>query len=174
MKILVAYDSAHGSTQSIAERIEERIRQGNVGDTTLSAITKTTSAEDFDVLIIGSAIHFQGWLKQSSAFVKRSQGYLHDNPKPTWAFSVGMPPDSGVAGEEKVMEKWLRKYVTLRGHKLFQGEYKEKDLNGCFKFLLVRCFGQKFEDKRKWDQIDEWADSIVQKLRVDLQTQAGN
>jgi hypothetical protein len=38
----------------------------------------------------------------------------------------------------------------------------------------VRCFWQKFEDKRKWDQIDEWADSIVQKLRVDLQTQAGN
>ena len=73
------------------------------------------------------------------------------------------------------MEKWLRKYVTLRGHKLFQGEYKEKDLNGCLKFLLVRCcFGQKFEDRRKWDQIEEWADSIVRELRVDLQTQAGN
>lgn len=173
MKILVAYDSAHGSTQSIAERIEERIRQGNVGDTTLSAITKTTSAEDFDVLVIGSAIHYQGWLRQSSAFIKRSSGYLHENPKPTWAFSVGMPPDSGVASEEKSMEKWLRKFVALRGHKLFQGEYKEKDLNGCFKFLL-RCFGGKFEDKRKWDQIEEWADSIVQELRVDQQTQTGN
>jgi menaquinone-dependent protoporphyrinogen IX oxidase len=65
MKILIAYDSAHGSMQSIAERIKERIRAGNVGDTTLAAITKTLSAEDFDVLVIGSAIHYQGWPKQS-------------------------------------------------------------------------------------------------------------
>ena len=71
------------------------------------------------------------------------------------------------------MEKWLRKNVELRGHKLFQGEYKEKDMNGCFRFLL-RCFGGKFEDRRKWDQIEEWADSIVQELKVDRQTEAGN
>ncbi|KAE9375337.1 hypothetical protein N431DRAFT_436823 [Stipitochalara longipes BDJ] len=101
MKILIAYDSAYGSTQSIAERIEEGIRQGSVGDTTLSTITKTLSAEDFDVLVIGSAIHYQSWLKNSQAFIKRSSAYLHDNPKPTWAFSVGMPPDSGVASEER-------------------------------------------------------------------------
>lgn len=173
MKILVAYDSAHGSTQSIAERIQERIQAGAVGDTTLSAITPTLSAQDFDILVIGSAIHYQGWLKQSSAFVKRSSAYLRDNPKPTWAFSVGMPPDAGVASEEKMMEKWLSKFLVLRGHKLFQGEYREKDLNGCFKFLL-RCFGGKFEDRRKWDQIEAWADSIVQELRVDQQTAAGN
>jgi hypothetical protein len=83
-----------------------------------------------------------------------------------------MPPDSGVANKEKTMEKWLRRYVTLRGHKLFQGAYQESGLNGCFKFLL-RCFGGKFEDRRKWDQI-EWADSIVRELRVDQQTTAGN
>lgn len=173
MKILVAYNSAHGSTQSIAERIEERIRQGNIGDTTLSTISKALSVEDFDVLVLGSAIHYQGWLKEAQAFVKRTSSYLHDNPKPTWAFSVGMPPDSGVASEEKVLEKWLRKYVTLRGHKLFQGEYKESDFNGCFK-LLLRCFGGKFEDRRNWYQIDEWADSIVQELRVDQQATADN
>jgi hypothetical protein len=78
-----------------------------------------------------------------------------------------MPPDSGIASEEKTMEKWLRKYVTLRGHKLFQRAYRESDLNCCFKFLL-RCFGGKFEDRRKW------ADSIVRELKVDQQTTAGN
>ena len=95
-----------------------------------------------------------------SSIRKGSSSYLHDDPKPTWEFNVGMPPDSGIASEEKTMEKWLRKYVTLRGHKLFQGEYKETDFNGCFKFLL-RFFGGKFEDRRKWDHIDEWADSIA-------------
>lgn len=71
------------------------------------------------------------------------------------------------------MEKWLKKYVALRGHKLFQGDYKETDFNGCFGFLL-RCFGGKFEDRRNWNQIDEWADSIVRELRVDHQTTADN
>jgi menaquinone-dependent protoporphyrinogen oxidase len=173
MKILIAYGSAKGSTQSIAERIQERIRAGGVGDTTLVAFTKTLSAADFDVLILGSAIHAQSWLKSSQEFVKRNAGYLHDNPKPIWAFSVGMPSDAGIAAEEKKMEKWLRKYLSLRNHKLFQGMWQEKDMIGCFR-ILFRCFGVKFEDRRKWDQIEAWADSIVQELRVDQQTRGDN
>jgi hypothetical protein len=35
-------------------------------------------------------------------------------------------------------------------------------------------FWGKFEDRRKWDQIDEWAGSIVLELRVDQQTTADN
>jgi len=173
MKILIAYGTAQGATQSIAERIQERIRAGNIGDTTLVAFTKALSAEDFDVLILGSAIHVQSWLKPSQEFVKRSSSYLHDNPKPTWAFSVGMPPDSGLKAEEKKMETWLRKYLPLRDHRLFQGVYAEKDMGGCFK-VLFRCFGGKYEDRRKWDQIEEWADSIVQALRADQQIQSQN
>ncbi len=173
MKILIAYGSAKGSTQSIAERIQERFRAANIGETTLTAFNKSLSASDFDVLILGSAIHVQSWLKAAQEFVKRNSNYLRDNPKPIWAFSVGMPPDSGIAAEEKKMEKWLRQYLTLRNHKLFQGMWQEKDMIGCFR-ILFRCFGVKFEDRRKWDQIEEWADSIVQQLRIDQQTQGQN
>ena len=173
MKILIAYGSAHGATQSIAERIEERIRAGNLGNTTLAAFSKTLSASDFDVLILGSAIQMGSWISPSQKFVKRFSAYLKDNPKPTWAFSVGLPPAIGVAAEEKKMETWLRKYVPLRDHTLFQGMWLEKGMGGCFKFFFS-CFGGKFEDRRNWTVIEEWADSIVQELGVDQQVQGGN
>jgi len=74
MKILIAYGTARGATQPIAERIHERIRARNVGDTTLTAFRKNLSAQDFDVLILGSEIPVQSWLKPAQEFVKRSSG----------------------------------------------------------------------------------------------------
>lgn len=110
----------------------------------------------------------QSWIKPSKKFVKKSATELYKNPKPTWAFSVGLPPDDKVEAEAKVMEKWLRQCIPLRGHTLFQGAWKTEDMGGCFR-MLFSCFGGKFEDKRKWTLMDDWADGIVQELRVDQQ-----
>jgi hypothetical protein len=82
----------------------------------------------------------QNWISPSKKFIKRSAIALYKTPKPTWAFSVGMPPDKQVETEAKMMEKWLKKYIPIREHTLFQGMYKEQDLGGCFK-LLFSCFG---------------------------------
>ncbi|KAE8445507.1 hypothetical protein EG329_013397 [Mollisiaceae sp. DMI_Dod_QoI] len=168
MKILITYGSKYGSTRSIAERIHDRLAAANIGEVTLAPFDKKLSINDFDVLILGSCIHMQSWIRPSKKFIKRNADALQKNPKPTWAFSVGMPPDDQVEKEAKVMEKWLRKYVPLRGHTLFQGMVNEQDVGGCFK-LFFSCFGGKFEDKRKWNLMDDWADGIVQELRVDQQ-----
>jgi menaquinone-dependent protoporphyrinogen oxidase len=165
MKILIAYASAKGSTQSIAERINTRISAANIGDVTTQPIDKNIPLDDFTVLIIGSCIHVQSWLKPASGFVKSKAAYLKQHPKKIWAFSVGMPPVGGERGEEEKMEKWLKKSMDIRGHRLFQGMWQQKDMSWCFRWLFG-CFGGKFEDRRDWDAIDSWADEIVLDLRM--------
>jgi len=169
MKILIAYGSSYGSTRAIAERIQAIIQNSGVGETTIVPFDKNTSPQDFDALVIGSCIHTQSWINSASSFVKRNTTYLHDNPKPTWAFSVGMPPnDKGLKLEEQAMEKWLKKSLVLRGHKLFRGAWDTKQMGGFFRFFFS-CFGGKTEDKRDWGQIEGWADEIVQELRNEQQ-----
>jgi menaquinone-dependent protoporphyrinogen oxidase len=169
MKILITYSTSQGATQSIAERIQARIDAANIGDTTLLPVSKNISIEAFDVLIIGSALHVGSWLSPASKFVKANTIFLRENPKPTWAFSVGMPaPGAAEEAEEEKMEKWLRKSIALRGHKLFQGMWNSEKLGVLFK-CIFSCFGGKYEDRRNWDAIDEWADGIVRELRIDQQ-----
>lgn len=129
-------------------------------------IPKTDIASD--VLIVGSSIHVGSWLKKSKKFITNNAAALKANPKPTWAFSVGMPPVGAEHTEEKQIEEYLKKKIPIRGHKLFQGRW-ERGTNGwCVNFFFT-CFGGKYEDRRDWDAMDKWADEVVNELRVDAQ-----
>jgi flavodoxin len=58
MKILITYASAHGTAQSIAERIESRMTAANIGAVTILPMDKNPHLGDYDVLIIGSSIQY--------------------------------------------------------------------------------------------------------------------
>ncbi|KAH6683318.1 Flavodoxin domain-containing protein [Halenospora varia] len=151
MKILITYASSYGSTQSVAERLSTRLTSAAppIGDVTLLPLTKDLDPTPFDVVLIGSCIHARHWLKPARAFLTSHSQYFKENPKPIWAFSVGMPkPGAQEKQEEKDMEKKVRKEVDIRGHKLFQGKWDSKDM-------------------RDWEAMDKWADEIVQSLRMD-------
>ena len=166
LKVLITYASAHGTTQSVAERIESRIKVANIGSVTVQPIDKNPHPSDFDVLIIGSAIHVGSWLSPASRFVKINKLFLQEQPRPTWAFSVGMPPKGKrEQAEEESLGKWLRGLVELRGHKLFQGRYQKGDFPWPLSWVFS-CFGGKIEDRREWDVIEKWADDIVHELRT--------
>lgn len=167
MKILITYASAHGTAQSIAERIESRMTAANIGAVTILPMDKNPHLGDYDVLIIGSSIHVGSWLKPATRFLKLNTGFLKENPKPTWAFSVGMPNEGTAARlEEEKMEKWLKRSIEIRGHTLFQGRWQQGDLPWGLNWLFS-CCGGKPEDRRNWDAIDKWADGIAHELRTD-------
>merc|ERR1712058_48957 len=106
MKILITYATTSGSTRSIAERIQARIAAADFGSISLEPMETKASVDDFDAIIIGSCIHAGSWMRKGKKFIKNNATALRDNPKPTWAFSVGMP-----------------KQIALEGHKLFYGAY---------------------------------------------------
>ena len=86
MTVLVAYASKHGSTQGIAERITEKLRQlgKEVEAQPMDAVEDTGSYEAF---VIGSAIYFGSWLKEATEWVRRNKAILAG--RPVWLFSSG-------------------------------------------------------------------------------------
>ena len=167
MKILLAYATAAGSTREIAERIHTRLQSANIGEVSLCPVSDTLSLEGYDALIIGSCIHI-GWLKSGASFIKRiSKDLQHGAPIPIWAFSVGIPPsDKTRVEEEKTTEKWLKKYVDLKGHCLFMGSYAPG--NGTMDWVWKKTFKWFFGDgydKRDWKAIDAWTDCTIPELK---------
>lgn len=164
MKILVAYASAKGTTQAFAERIHSRLTSAAVGDVAIQSIDKNTSLANVDVLIVGSCIHAGSWLGAARHFLKANSAELKVHPRPTWAFSVGMPPKGGERAEEVKMEKWIRERVDLRGHTLLQGRWRGEDMPWVLRWVF-RCFKVEDDDRRDWEAVDAWAGKIAEELR---------
>ena len=131
MKILINYASAYGITQSIAERIESCITATSIGTVTVNSVDQNLHLGDFDVLIISSSIYSGFWLPPATRSIKISTLFLKEQPRPTWAFSVGMPAKSVAAtAEGHKVEKWLKGCIEIREHILFQGRWQREIFRG--------------------------------------------
>ncbi|GHO65426.1 hypothetical protein KSC_043180 [Ktedonobacter sp. SOSP1-52] len=86
MTILIAYASKHGSTQEIAERIAEKLQQmGKKAET--RSVDARENPENYEALVVGSAIYYGSWLKEATEWVRQNQAVLA--ARPVWLFSSG-------------------------------------------------------------------------------------
>ena len=86
MTVLVAYASKHGSTQGIAERIAEKLRQlGKEAEARPENAVENPGS--YEAFVIGSAIYYGSWLKEATEWVRRNRAALAQHP--VWLFSVG-------------------------------------------------------------------------------------
>ncbi|CZS87968.1 uncharacterized protein RCO7_00941 [Rhynchosporium graminicola] len=140
----------------------------DVGSVILASVETKPSVKDFDAIIVGSCIHMGSWVKKGSKFIKENATALRDNPKPTWAFSAGKPPENKFLAEERDITGCVSKKIPVQEHKLFWGCVSKQQMVGCFNFFFT-CFGLKYEDQRDWEAMDEWADGISKLLRNEQQ-----
>jgi menaquinone-dependent protoporphyrinogen oxidase len=86
MAVLVAYASKHGSTQEIAERIAEKLRQlGKEAEA--RPVDAVADPGNYEALVVGSAVYYGSWLKEATEWVRRTQAVLAQ--RPVWLFSSG-------------------------------------------------------------------------------------
>jgi len=167
--VLVAYASAHGSTQEIASRIACRLAEGDVR-ADLSPMAEVRDLTGYDAVVLGSAIHDQRWLPEAMALVDRCRAELA--AKPLWAFSVGMPgalarPLRSLAMREEAKIRQLAvESLHPRGHRLFTGVVRAEHFPPISRVVL-RLAGGRFGDFRDWPEIDRWIDEIAAALHAD-------
>src|SRR5947209_771081 len=86
MTVLVAYASKHGSTQGIAQRIAEKLRQlGKQAEA--RPVDAVENPGSYAAFVIGSAVYYGSWLKEATEWVHHHQAVLAGHP--VWLFSVG-------------------------------------------------------------------------------------
>ncbi len=170
MKTVVAFASRYGSTKEIAEFIAEHLRRGGASAEARS-VEVVSNPEDYDALVVGSAVYMQRWMDSAVEFVHEHQAILAQ--RHLWLFSSGpleLPPElvakNGLDSVPKEIPG-LQEALKPHDHRVFFGVLDPKKLS--FKHRALRKLPAARPlfpegDFRKWDEIKSWTDEIAQSL----------
>jgi menaquinone-dependent protoporphyrinogen oxidase len=167
-RVLVGYATAGGSTQSIAERIADVLRDAGL-TVVCRPVGPGLEPGAFDAVVVGSAVHGMAWLRPAVDFLSR----LPAGEAPSlWCFSVGGLPHP----ERTRFSRWLARSELQkieqrlpggrrpRDHRMFAGtvDLRQVPLWGR---LFFRAAGGRSGDQRDWPAVEAWATEIA--IRVD-------
>ena len=162
MTVLIAYASKHGSTQEIAERIAEKLRQIGIQAETRS-VDEVSDPESYEALVIGSAVYYGSWLKEAKEWMRRNQATLA--ARPVWLFSSG-PLGTEVKDAEPQPKEIaeFRETIGPRDQRIFFGALEHSRLSFAER-MMVKAVRAPEGDFRDWQAIEAWAASIARDLR---------
>ena len=174
-KILVAYDTIHGSTAEIAERIgTELCARGFQVDVRLAR--NVLSVDAYDAIILGSAIYQFNWLPDARRFLKDYNAALSSKPAALFIVCSAMykdTPENRDAVRKSFVEPVLSRYPDIRplAVGLFGGamDFKTNRYN-LFEKIVLRILGKilGFKDSadwRNWAYISHWLHEVGDKLQ---------
>jgi len=168
MRVLVSAASRHGSTSEIAEEIGKALRDalhergGEDVIVDVRPVEQVSSVDDYDAVVLGSAVYAGHWLEPARELAERHAGALA--ARPVWLFSsgpVGDPPKP--TEEDSVDVRGILEATGARDHRVFSGKLDKGTLGFAEKaiVLALRVAGGDFRD---WEAIRGWAREIAAEL----------
>jgi menaquinone-dependent protoporphyrinogen oxidase len=157
-RVLVAYATKLGSTAEIAETIAHALRDN--GHRALAVPARdVASLDDWDAVVLGSAVYAAHWQRDARRFVDRFREELR--ARPLWLFSGG-PLDRRLARIDQPITPdgaSITDGLGARGHRTFGGRLAPgADVSP--QVLQTHHFG----DFRDWQKIVEYAWNIGRDL----------
>ena len=165
MRVLVAYETAHGSTEEIAQAMAETLRECGA-EAEVIRCRDVREVEDYDAVIVGAPVWGGQWLRPARKFVKRFEEALAQQP-------VAYFHTSGAAGEPdqrdevvRIMNAHLPGYapsVEPVSVAAFGGGIDYSKYNLGLRMLMKAIGGRGGgptsgrHDMRDWDAIRAWA-----------------
>jgi menaquinone-dependent protoporphyrinogen oxidase len=166
MKVLVAFATRHEATAEIAERIGDVLR-----DTLTAAehsavvdvrdVHKVGDVDDYEAVLVGSAIYLGRWLEAAWRFLRDNQEALL--ARPVWLFASGPVGEPLLPRDEPPEVDELVAMVGARTHKLFAGALRPAELGATERALIHESHTAE-GDFRDWDQIAHWAGDVAEEL----------
>ncbi len=170
-RILIAYDTIHGSTAEVADHIgAELCARGFTVN--VRFVGNVSSLEDYDAVIIGSAIYEFHWLPDARRFVRHYYAALSSKPVAVFIVCSAMSqdtPESRDAVQKAFVSPLLNRYPAISPLSigLFGGavDFNTNRYNLFEKFVLrilgtVLGFTESAE-WRDWEYISEWAQEFA-------------
>lgn len=166
MRVLVTAASRHNATEDMAEAIADTLRESlsaQLGKAVVDVIPadEVVSVEDYDAVVLGSAIYLGKWLKEANILAQEQASALRE--RPVWLFSsgpVGDPPQPAVEPD------FVPRLIALTGareHQLFAGRLRQAVL-GLGERAALRVVRAPEGDFRDWTAIHDWASRIADDL----------
>lgn len=166
-KILVTFASSHGATADIAQTIGAVIRENGLNVDTIR-MEEVESLEQYDAIVLGSAIYIGEWLKLARDFLIAYRDVLQQ--KYLWIFSSG-PTGEGKPTElldglvlpeslETIVDELQPRDVVVFGGKIDLRRLKKNER------IIVQDEGIPKGDFRNWHAIKFWAQQIADALKT--------
>jgi menaquinone-dependent protoporphyrinogen oxidase len=162
MRVLVTYASRHASTAEIAEAIGHVLSTAAATDTLdVLPVEDVDGIEDYDAVLLGSAIYNGRWLKPARQFVHANSEQLAN--RPVWLFSSGPIGEPPVPNTDVGEVTALAELIQARGHKLFAGQLRLAELQLAERSTMRQVHAVE-GDYRDWDTIRAWAAEVLDSL----------
>lgn len=171
MNVLVAYATGHGSTAGVAQEIGRILKERGL-DVTVANVKEVRAVREYDVLVLGSAIHSGTWLPELTSFFNAFQADLATKPIYFWASCIRVLEQFG---EEHVLEFYLDKEILnqlrIRNIAVFAGKLDLETTDWNERWTLAARYDgstwpSSFDgDFRNWAKIQEWGNRIAAELQ---------
>lgn len=172
--VLIAYDTIHGSTAEVGDRIGKNLcDQGFRVDLRLAAHVEDIS--EYDAVIVGSAIYKFAWLRDAKVFLQKNQPTLAQLPTAYFIVGASMSedtPENRDAVKKAFVDPVLEKFadITPLSIGLFGGavDFAANDYY-LFEWVVLKLLGlilgyTEGADWRNWDTIDGWSKELAGEL----------
>jgi menaquinone-dependent protoporphyrinogen oxidase len=164
-RVLISAASKHGSTTEIARVIANTLITKHIA-VDIVPPAAVDSIEDYDAVILGSAVYTGHWVAEAGDFAIRFRDPLA--ARRVWLFSsgpVGDPSRKLVQSMEQVPADVTRiqQDIEVRGHQMFAGKLDPQALSLAQRASLLVFRGMR-GDFRDWAVITRWAEGIAADL----------
>jgi len=160
VKVLVCAASKYGATYEIAQAVADVLAERGCTVTVLPA-EKVTTVEEFDAVVLGSAVYIGRWLKPARELAERSAAALA--ARPVWLFSSGPVGEPAKPADNPVDVTKVLEDTRARDHQIFTGKVVRKALSFPDR-AVVSALRVQEGDFRDWAEIRTWAAGIADAL----------
>jgi menaquinone-dependent protoporphyrinogen oxidase len=162
LRVLVTYATRHASTAEIAEAIGHVLSATETADTVdVLPVEDVDDVQEYDAVLLGSAIYDGRWLKPARQFVHANTEQLRN--RPVWLFSSGPIGDPLVPHTDVREVTALAELIQARGHKLFAGQLRVAELQLAERSRMRQVHGVE-GDYRDWNTIAAWASEVADSI----------
>jgi len=160
MKVLVCAASKYGATSEIAQAVAD-VMAGRGCEVTVLPPEKVGAVEEFDAVVLGSAVYMGQWMKPARELAERSASALA--ARQVWLFSSGPIGEPAKPADDPVDVTKILQATKARDHQIFTGKLVKKDLSFPDRAIVSAIRAQE-GDFRDWAQIRDWATGIADAL----------
>ena len=158
--MLVAYGTEHGATAEIAQAIAKTLTAAGFA-VDVQRARRVRSLARYRAVVLGSAVYAGRWRGDALRLLRRRE--LRD--RDVWLFSSG--PVGEDKGDPEQLERWTKPPrveeiaadLGVHEHVVFGGMVAEDA--GFIRKKMARKIPPELRDRRDWDAIDAWAQSIA-------------
>jgi menaquinone-dependent protoporphyrinogen oxidase len=160
MKLLVCAASKYGATGEIAKAVADVLAEHGL-DVVVIPPERVGEIEQFDAVVLGSAVYMGQWMKPARELVERSAAALA--ARPVWLFSSGPVGEPAKPAENPVDVSTILESTKARDHRVFTGRLARKHLSFPDRAMASAIRAQE-GDFRNWAEIRDWATGIADAL----------